>query len=394
MSTKKEIAIVLDSMNVGGVEKSLIEMLKGFDYHKFSVTLFLKDGNGPFQNLIPDNVNILYYGVTNPAEILKESIRKLRIAETANGILNRILARINFDQYDLNAYYSARALPYCSKKKFDCVIAYQVLSPLVVATALHRIHGEKNVLFVHGRNIRSAEVLSFFDRVYNRFDKVFCVSEKTRADFSRDFPLTSPKTAVMYNLLDSKFILQRAREHCEIQDEGVSLVTVGRLVSIKGQQMVPQTVRMLLDAGYDIRWYLVGDGPLRGEIEAEIQKYAVSDRVILLGTKENPYPYIKNCDIYVQPSFSEGYCTTTMEAKVLCKPVVTTDAPGMREQFVSGENGLIVDAMAPEALFEGIRTLLDHPELCRKFEEKLRQESFDDAANAKELQKLYDFIES
>lgn len=391
MSTKKEIAVVLDTMAVGGVEKALIEMLKDFDYDKYSLTLFLKDGNGPFQNLIPNKVNISYYGITSSAEILKESIRKLRFAETVNGIINRILARIHFDQYDLNAYYSARSLPCCSKKAFDCVIAYQVLSPLVVATALHRIHGKKKVLFVHGRNVRSAEVIPFFDRIYNRFDKVFCVSESTRADFSRDFPITSLKTAVMYNLLDSDLIWQQAREHCEIHDERISLVTVGRLVSVKGQQMVPATTRMLLDAGYDIHWYLVGDGPLREEIEQEIQKYDVSDHVILLGTKTNPYPYIKNCAIYVQPSFSEGYCTTTMEAKVLGKPVVTTDAPGMREQFVSGENGLIVDAMTPEALFEGIRTLLDHPEMMEKFQNALKLETYDNAA---QLQKLYDFIES
>lgn len=130
---------------------------------------------------------------------------------------------------------------------------------------------------------------------------------------------------------------------------------------------------------------------MRSEVEAEIERYDVADRVILLGTKINPYPYIKNCDIYVQPSFTEGYCTTTVEAKVLCKPIVTTDAPGMREQFVSGENGLIVDAMTPEALAEGIRQLLDHPEMCEKFTNALKNESFD---NAKEMQKLYDFIES
>ena len=110
-----------------------------------------------------------------------------------------------------------------------------------------------------------------------------------------------------------------------------------------------------------------------------------------MGTKENPYPYIKNCDIYVQPSFTEGYCTTTMEAKILCKPIVTTDAPGMREQFVSGENGLIVNAMTPEALAQGIKTLLDHPEIMEKFRNALKKESYD---TTKELQKLYDLIES
>lgn len=391
MTTKKEIAIVLDTMNVGGVEKVLIEMLKEFDYDRFSLTLFLKDGNGPFQNLIPNKVNIAYYGIPNSAEILKESIRKLRFTETANGIINRILARINFDQYDLNAYYSARSFPYCSTKIFDCVIAYQVLSPLVVATALHRIHGRKKALFVHGRNVRSNEVIPFFDRVYHKFDKVFCVSGTTKRDFCMDFPKTAVKTDVMYNLIDKGSIHRLANEECISEFKANEIVTVGRLVSIKGQQMIPQTARMLLDAGYDIHWYLVGDGPLREEIEQEIRKYDVSDRVILLGTKTNPYPYIKNCTIYVQPSFSEGYCTTTMEAKVLCKPVVTTDAPGMREQFVSGENGLIVDAMTPEALFEGIRTLLDHPEMMEKFQNALQSETYD---NAEQLQKLYDFIES
>jgi len=183
----------------------------------------------------------------------------------------------------------------------------------------------------------------------------------------------------------------KAKEPIDVEMKGLNILTVGRLSTEKGQQMIPATVRLLLDAGYDVHWYLVGDGPLRETIEAEIEKYNVQDHVILLGTQMNPYPYIKNCDIYVQPSFSEGYCTTTMEAKILHKPIVTTDAPGMREQFVSGENGLIVDAMTPQALFEGIRTLLDHPELCQKFVGNLEKETFD---NREELQKLYDFIES
>ena len=153
--------------------------------------------------------------------------------------------------------------------------------------------------------------------------------------------------------------------------------------------MIPKTCRILLDMGHEFYWYLVGDGPLRTKIEQEICKYRVSDRVFLLGTKENPYPYIKNCDIYVQTSFSEGYCTTTMEAKILHKPVVTTNAPGMREQFVSGENGLIVDAMTPEALANGIASLLDHPALCEKIIKNLKQNPFD---NLSERKKIYDLI--
>ena len=249
---KKEIAIVLDTMRVGGVEKALIEMLKLFDYNKYQVTLFLENGEGALQHMIPDAVNVVFYGSDETAAYLRQSARNMRFIEVGKGIINRILARINVSQYDLNAYYCAKCLPQCSQKEYDCVIAYQVLSPTVVSTALYRLRGKKKVLYVHGRNVRSAEVVPFFDRVYNKFDKVFCVSEKTRSDFSCEFPRTAGKTEVMYNLLDNDQILQKAEESCEIRCEGKSIVTVGRLVPVKGQQMVPETVRLLLDAGYKI----------------------------------------------------------------------------------------------------------------------------------------------
>lgn len=391
---KKRIAFVMDSMAVGGVERALIELLNNFDYSNYSVTVFLCDMNGELQSMLPNNIEISCYRNTNTAEILKRDIVKFKLISVVKGLIYRFLARININEYDLNAYYSSACLPLCDKTEYDCVVAYQILSPKVVATALKRIKGKKKVLFVHGRNVRPNHLNHFFDLVYGKFDMVYCVSNQTRIDYIRDFPISGRKASVFYNLLDSNNVLLRSAECPDInflRENRYKLVTVGRLVSIKGQQMIPATVRLLLNAGYDVHWYIVGDGPLRDEIECEIDKYDIAEYVHLLGTQMNPYPYIKNCDIYVQPSFSEGYCTTTVEAKILQKPIVTTDAPGMREQFVSGENGLIVDAMTPKALFDGIKTLIDHPEMREKFVENLKNEGYD---NSKELQKLYDFIES
>ena len=198
------------------------------------------------------------------------------------------------------------------------------------------------------------------------------------------------KTAVMYNQFPYQQIISQSGVSIQPMNS-TALLTVGRLSSDKGQQMIPETARMLVDAGYDIHWYLVGDGPLREEVEREIEKYGVSDRVILLGTQSNPYPYIKNCDIYVQPSFSEGWGLTVQEARILHKPIVTTPVPVFGEQIISGENGLIVDEMTPKALFEGIKTLIDHPKMREKFVENLEKEEHD---NSKEMQKFYDFIES
>lgn len=217
------------------------------------------------------------------------------------------------------------------------------------------------------------------------------MSEATKKQFCERFRGVERNTSVFYNLINDQDILMRSEESTSEYMMPISIVTVGRLSHLKGQIMIPQIVKLLLDAGYVIYWYLVGDGELRSVVEEEIKRLGVAENVTLLGTKVNPYPYIKKCDIYVQPSFSEGYCTTTVEAKILNKPIVTTDAPGMREQFISGENGLIVDEMTPESLFEGIKLLIDHPEMREKFKRNLAKETYD---NSKELQKLYDFIES
>jgi glycosyltransferase involved in cell wall biosynthesis len=272
-------------------------------------------------------------------------------------------------------------------------VSYKALSPFSTEIAAEKFKARKRILWVHGRNVLKKKNNKFFERIYRKFDKIFCVSQDTKQEFCATFPSCKEKTEVFCNLIDVENILQNSMAFTPeemMSEKHINICTVGRLAQIKGQGMVPKTVRLLLDAGYQIHWYLVGDGNFREQIMEECRTYHVEDHVYLLGTKENPYPYMKACDIYVQPSYSEGYCTTTVEAKILCKPVVTTPAPGMNEQFVSGENGLIVDAMTPEALFEGIRTLIDHPELRDKFVENLKGEVCN---NSGELEKLYAFIE-
>lgn len=390
---KRQIAFVMNTMNVGGIEKVLTVLLNNIDYGRYEVDLWLRNPGGKMFSRINSNVSMNYWGISDTRQELIEQIKQGKKYTVVRGIVYRVLLRLYKKDWVINEIYAAKAQELCTAKEYDCVIAYQGISASVIATSLYRLKSEKKIAWIHGEDAFLARQIPKMRKEYSKFDKIFCVSESTKKQYINKYIGLDGKASVAYNLIDMQEIKNKAQKQVE-ELEVFSLVTVGRLSKLKGQQMVPAVVRMLLDAGYDVFWYLVGDGPLREEIEAEIRKHNVTDRVILLGTKENPYPYMKNCDIYVQPSFSEGYCTTTMEAKILCKPIVTTDAPGMREQFTSGENGLIVDAMTPEALFEGIRTLLDRPELCRKFEENLKRESFDDAANEKELQKLYDFIES
>lgn len=384
---KKKIAVILTTMQVGGTEKVLIEMLNAIDYNSYDVDLWLM-GKGPFDYLIHPSVHVRYWKNAGTKELITGWFARGNIWHLFKSIGYLLMARIHVRDWVRNGIYTAKAqIPY--DEKYDCVIAYQGLSPLVVATALYRFNAPKKISWLHGRDGFQKSHIRIIEKEYGKLDRIFCVSNALKKEFSSKVRKLEHITDIFYNLLDPKEIQAKAMEPIAENLLSDSLVTVGRLSKEKGQDMVPKAVRILLDSGYDIYWYLVGDGALRDKIEKECRKYDVCGRVILLGTRHNPYPYMKKCTIYVQTSLTEGYCTTTMEAKILHKPIVVTDAPGMREQFKSGENGLIVDAITSEALAEGIKTLLDHPEMRQKFQENLRGESAD---NHEELQKLYALI--
>lgn len=211
--------------------------------------------------------------------------------------------------------------------------------------------------------------------------------------FIFDFPKAGAKSQVFYNLLNKEEIERKADMQVEElrteKDENV-LVTVGRLEPIKGQMLIPEVAKMLEEDGYQFRWYLIGDGSMYGELEHRINELGVSDKVILLGSKDNPYPYIKGCDVYVQTSLNEGFGLTVAEAKILYKPIVTTDAGVMSEQILNGETGVIIEKAEPELLFENIKTMLDCPEVRACYIQNLQRVEYD---TAKEMQKLYEFIE-
>lgn len=385
---KKRIAFVTNKLVVGGVERALITLLDSIDYQQYEVTLWTKGMGGEFEELLNPNVIARNWDqVVNPLSLC---LKTGQFKAFFSGIYRRLMLRYvskNWLEYE---YHEARMKPSCDNLSYDCVIAYQGLYSGVMATALFRLHAPIKIAWIHGQNHFDATQKKLMSKIYKLCNHICCVSEATRQAFVQDFPETTSKAQVVYNLIDHNRIRSLSLEDTEVKFDRNTLVTVGRLSLPKGQNMIPKTTRILLDAGYNIHWYLVGDGELRAEIEEAIQKYNVQSHVILLGSKMNPYPYIKNCDIYVQPSFSEGYCTTTVEAKILCKPIVTTDAPGMREQFINGENGLIVNSMTPEALAEGIKLLLDNLEMPQKFQSALIAESYD---NSNELQKIYNFIE-
>lgn len=385
---RKKIAVVFNRMIVGGAEKALLNFLRAIDTERYDVTLFTLNNKGAYFEEIPGDITVRFTACDNARAQFLDDIKHFRISRIVNGIFCRVMIHTSREEYKKFSY-ALKSYPKL-EGHYDCAIAYK-LGVEDTATVLNRVDADKKCVWFHGALGDVLRNQRWMNRFIPKLQHVFCVSEDGKKRLDQIYPKQKHKTQVFYNLLYAHEIIEKSEKHINFSLCNTAIVTVGRLGTEKGQAMIPKTTRLLLNAGYDVYWYIVGDGDQRETIEAEIQKYDVAEHVILLGTQMNPYPYIKNCDIYVQTSFSEGWCLTVQEARILQKPIVTTPLPVMHEQIISGENGLIAEAVTPEALFEGIRTLLDHPELREKFVENLSHEVCD---NSGELQKLYDFIES
>ena len=391
--TGKRILICCNrTMSLGGIEKALTTFLRALNTKDNEILLVLYDKNGPLYPELPlDDINVFYVSDIQASAYLKQDIKKLRLIEVIKGVWNRLRLRSEKDWYARIMYtYRIIKRGLVFPGHFDCAISFTSdYSDLSMAAAAD---ADKRISFVHGDATQGKRAAKLNDHLVRQMDKIYAVSERAKELFVVMHPECEKAMDVLHNVIIREDIEKKAEEPAigMIMDGKPVICTVGRVSPEKGQQMIPETAVLLKKAGFDFRWYIIGDGGLREELELTVSRLGLEDCVILLGAKSNPYPYIKNCDVYVQTSFSEAYCLTVAEARILCKPIITTDAPGLRDQIISGENGLIVDAMTPEALFDGIKTFIDHPEMREKFVDALCSESNSDISP---LQKLYDYIE-
>ena len=377
--TKKKIAIVHDKLNVGGTEKALLSMLKIFDYGKYDVTLWLMNGEGELQSELDERVKVCYFtndGYTG-AGLVADYLKERQIIKLMKCVYYRRKSKQLMDHHLENLKYSIYSLPLITEEEYDCVIVYQGLYLHLLATALSRFKAKRRVAWIHMRFNHSSEQIEAFDPLYSGFDKIFCVSEKLKDHFIDIYHL-SDRTEVFYNIFDVDEIKNKAKETMDIDYSGKNiLVTVGRISKEKGQLMIPEIAKRLKEKGYDCIWLIIGDGPQKEELSKVINQNKLDDTILLLGNKRNPYPYIQNCTIYVQPSYSEGFCTTTMEAKILGKPIVATDVAGMNEQFKDGYDGIIVNDIDPNGIFKELWKVCRSKELQEKLHENTSKTLFD-----------------
>ena len=223
--------------------------------------------------------------------------------------------------------------------------------------------------------------------MWSKIDYIVSVSEECKKSFINVYPNLEDKVIVIENILSEEHIRKMANEFTvrdEIDFNSTILCSVGRFCYPKNFINIPKICREIIDKGKDVKWYLIGYGPEESDIRQAIKDNKVENNVIILGKKENPYPYMKACDIYVQPSRFEGKAVTVREAQILCKPVVITNYATASSQVVDGKDGIIVD-MDNKSIAEGICKLLDNSHTRQKLIEYCKNNSF---GNKDEFRKI------
>ena len=392
---KKKILFIMPLMFIGGAERSLLGLLEAIDYAQYDVSLFLYRHEGEFLAYIPDQVNLLppmkEYGTFDVP------IRSLLFSRRWRFGLARLISKAALKTHCLisgekkgvwmSMQYTARyLLPLLPEipGEYDLGVMFLgVADPLI-----HKVKAKKKVTWCHTDYDTLYPNKGMDRKTYEAVDHVVFVSDACREKMTRFYPALTDKTRVIENILGEKLLLQQAEVPVKDMphlDDGYRLLSIGRFSEAKNFDNVPNICKSLLDAGLHVKWYLIGYGGDESLIRQKILEEGMEEHVILLGKKENPYPYIKACDLYVQPSRYEGKCVTVREAQTLGKPVVITRYATSASQLEEGVDGVIVP-MDNEGCAAGIADLLRDPARMERLSQTCKSRDY---SNRQEVEKLY-----
>lgn len=393
----KDILFVIDSLHCAGAEKSLITLLSLIDYSKYNVDLQLFGYGGALEELIPKEVNLLK--PLKYTEFTTLSIKSATIQSLKKFDFKMLKSRLTFsiklrkENYTNSQkarvfWQSVSNVLENNNKEYDVAISYaQGIPTFYVAD---KIKAKKKYAWVNVSYRLKNEDKLFQGQYYDKYDNIIAVSDSAKDVFLETFPKYIDKVKIIYDINDENFISKMADSGQSYDDnfKGLRILTVGRLAKQKGYDIALEACKMLKEKGINFRWYSLGIGPLEKEIQRYIAENNLNDYFKLLGVKSNPYPYIKNCDIYVQTSKFEGFGLAIAEARMLNKPVVTTRFDAVYNQMIDRKNGLVVD-MDAKSISDGILELINNKELKNEIVEYLTREK---KGNIEELDKFYELI--
>lgn len=361
---KRKVLFITPSLCHGGLEQSQISMLQALDPEKFDSTLFYYIEEDALRSLVPDYVKVVRDKDDNHYFRDVKAFFYMMLVKGASVIKQKRFA----DKYSkiLASYIHEKKMKHPAKDifyedVFDVVVANAVGKPMEIA--LH-MKAEKRFVFFRSSVDLHHELHA---QLFPMFDGIVAVSGGVKEMLQKTYPHVKEKVLLLENYVDAESILNKADEgEAFVDRETFNISSCGRLSSEKGFDLAVEAAAILQKKGYQFRWYFIGDGPERDKIESLIKKYELDEKIRITGFTDNPFPMIKESQLYVQPSYEESYGRTIKEAQILGCPVVSTDTVGGRTLIKQEETGILTE-ISPEALAEGIELFLKNQSLLDKY---------------------------
>ena len=386
----KNILIVMPTLYNGGAERSLVNFLNEIPKGKYNIDILLFKRSGMFLKQVPSEYTIL----ETPKDLKRMygPIKETGIF-TPWRILGNVMAKLMTKNsramrgFRWKYFYG----PTIKKldKKYDVALAY--ISGEILYYVDEKVNADKKIVWIHNDYRQAMHPRKNDYKHLKNMDSIVSISDECVDILKDEFPEFADKTYMIENITSSITLEKQAKEFYpkEYKDDTFNILSIGRLHEQKGFDMAIKAAKIIKKNNIKFKWFVLGSGELEAELKAMIKAEGVEDNFILLGTRENPYAYIKNCDLFVQPSRYEGKSVVIDETKILKKPIVVTNYPTVKDQIMDGKEGMIVD-MTPEGIADGIIKMAGSEELRMEYVNFLSSKEY---GNQKEIDKYLELID-
>lgn len=382
----KKMLIVMMHLGMGGAEKSLVNFLNELSPNDCKVDLLLFKKEGILLEQVPSWVSIIdtprdvavLYG-SNPINKKEKYLKCIRYWGTLCATMQtHNNERKQFVRW--KKYYTKHIDRL--KEKYDIAISY--VSGEIMNYVVEKVDASLKATWVHTDYKASKGCPKDDEYYFEKLNKIITISDSCVNSIKDSFSQNTIKQKVIClpNIVSAAFVKKLAEvkvDDAYQERKSFKILSIGRLENVKGFDMAVEAAKILQDKKIDFEWLIIGEGSERKNIETLIRKYALNNKMRLLGLKDNPYPYLKGCDIVVQSSRFEGKSIALDEAKIFGKPIISTNYPTVYDQL-SKDEGMITE-MNPEAIAEGISALYYNESQLKLIKEYLKSRNYGNASD-------------
>lgn len=388
---KKKVLFVIESLGCGGAEKSLVSLISLLNRQKYGLFIWMIHPEGAFLSLLPHDIVV----VEQPKYNIFQSIL-FRLSAVIYSFVRRLNNKLGKPKYWGETFYKCRGWAIKAPKgHWDVVFAYH--QGLVTYIVADKFHDCKKVGWVNADIFKTGYNIHYNSQFYRKYDCICPVSDILHGLMDERMPEFSEKYLTVWDIINPFMTRELSKQpvpNLRTDTEEFVIVTTGRLHVLKGYDLAVEAALFLKKHGLRFKWYFIGEGSERKNIEEMISSNELQNIVLLLGMQTNPYPYMAQADVYVQTSRHEGFGMTVAEAKILGLPIVSTNFEVIHDQIEHGKNGLIAE-MDGEKIGEQILRLVYDDELRERIRNAvLMEENKTSQTEVKKVEALIDKLTS